>query len=193
MPSLDELIEEIVAREGGYKYENVPGDRGGPTKGGITLSRLRDERSQDVTAEDVRNLTPDEIKDIYRRKYYYGPKIDRLPDFIEPVVMDFYTTSGTWALKSLQRVIRQFGYDCDLDGKIGPQTIRLAFDLANNVPMDVIVNAYCHERARFYRQIWENDASQKKFARGWNNRAMAFLIENRAFAAAEDIGETDAA
>lgn len=175
--TVQDIITDVLRREGGVKYFNVPGDRGGPTKAGITLARLRSERGPHITAEHVKALTESEIRKIYEDAYYWRPRINRLPDYIEHVVMDYYVTSGGWAIKSLQRMLNKFGYKCDIDGAIGPQTVRLMYDLCARVPAHVVVNAYCEERARFYRAIVASDASQAKFIKGWLNRAYSFTIK----------------
>ena len=175
MKTIDEMIVAIIDNEG-RTYENVKHDRGGPTKYGITIGRLRTEWGNHVTADSVRLLTEDQAKAIYKNAYYYRPKIDRLPDGIEHVVMDYFTTSGNWAIKSLQRVIGHIVGHCDIDGKIGPQTIRLAYEAVSKIGVERFINMYCDERARFYRAIVASDATQSKFIRGWLNRANRFRV-----------------
>ena len=38
----NEIVDEILRREGWPKYTNLAADRGGPTKGGITLGAWRE-------------------------------------------------------------------------------------------------------------------------------------------------------
>jgi hypothetical protein len=67
----DEMIDDILAREGGFV--NHPADRGGPTNFGVTQATLASWRGREATIDDVRSLTIDEARDIYRTKYYVGP------------------------------------------------------------------------------------------------------------------------
>ena len=43
---IKDCLEKILEREGWPKYTDHPDDRGGPTKGGITLGTLRSWRGQ---------------------------------------------------------------------------------------------------------------------------------------------------
>ena len=173
--TLDDIITAIIDNEG-RTYENVRHDRGGPTKFGITLGRLRTERGKNVTWEDVRDLTEDEARDIYKRAYWFRPKINLLPWQLQHAVVDFYVTSGTWAIKRLQRMLDQAGYPTIEDGVIGPGTLASAFAFCDAAPAHVVVNAYCEARADFYRRIVAGNPSQKKFLRGWLNRARKFVL-----------------
>lgn len=176
MSEIDNIITAIIDNEG-RRYENVPLDRGGPTKFGITLGRLQTEWGPNCTWETVRDLTEDQARVIYRDAYYFRPKIDRLPECIEHVVMDWFTTSGTWAIKGLQRVLNEFGFECDVDGKIGPQVVRQSYACLAKTGETTFINAYCWERARFYKSIVAGRPSQVKFLRGWLARAARFEIK----------------
>ena len=74
----DQILDDVIRREGSYVHD--PQDRGGPTKYGITQRTLRAWRGQAVTAEDVRQVTRDEARAIYRRRYVDDPGFARLPD-----------------------------------------------------------------------------------------------------------------
>lgn len=170
MLTLDQMIDDVFEREGRV-YENHPADTGGPTKFGITLGRLRTERGKHMTALDVKNLTESEARAIYKDAYFYRPKIDQLPDGpVEVAVFDWYVNSGTWGTKGLQKVLNAFGYKCDVDGKIGPQTVRQCYACLAVVPEPVFLAAYLQERRRFYDRIVASRPSQRVFLRGWRNR-----------------------
>ncbi len=173
MLTLDQMIDDVFEKEGRV-YENHPNDKGGPTKFGITLGRLRTERGKHMTWQDVRDLTEPEARGIYKDAYYLRPKIDRLPDGnIEVAVFDWYVNSGTWAIKGLQKVIKAFGYACDVDGALGPQTVRQCYACLQEVPEPVFLAAYMQERIRFYHSILRTNPSQVTFIKGWLNRAHA--------------------
>jgi lysozyme family protein len=170
MLTLDQMIDDVLKREGSV-YENHPADSGGPTKFGITLGRLRTERGKHMTWLDVKNLTEPEARAIYKDAYYFRPKIDQLPDgAIEIAVFDWYVNSGTWGIKGLQKTLTAFGYKCDVDGAIGPQTVRQCYACLTKVPESVFLAAYLQERRRFYDRIVASRPSQRVFLRGWYNR-----------------------
>ena len=67
------IIDTILRREGWPRYTNRPSDRGGPTKGGITLATLASWRKRPVTATDVAALDEAEVRAIYRARYIEEP------------------------------------------------------------------------------------------------------------------------
>ena len=71
------MIDSILKREGGLV--DHPSDRGGPTNFGITQRSLAKWRGDSVTKGDVRRMTQDEARAIYRSTYFTQPKIDKLP------------------------------------------------------------------------------------------------------------------
>lgn len=170
---INKLLDGIIAREG-RTYENVKHDRGGPTKFGITLGRLRTERGKHMTWEDVRDLSEDEARQIYYDAYFRRPGLDKLPAQIMPFALDFYVTSGTWAIKCLQNVLSDVGFELTADGVIGPMTAEAA-EAAQEAMGDDLLRAYIVERSHFFGRIVANDASQGKFLRGWlSQRARLF-------------------
>jgi lysozyme family protein len=62
-----DILDSILAREGGFV--NDPQDLGGATNMGITARTLAAYRGRPVTTEDVRALTRDEAREIYRSNY----------------------------------------------------------------------------------------------------------------------------
>ena len=84
-------------------------------------------------------------------------------------------------LRRLQRLIRKFGFDCAVDGVIGPLTIAAtarAFDAAPNHLND----AYAIERRNYYFHLADKRPTSRKYARtraggksGWITRAEEFM------------------
>lgn len=65
--NVETLIGDLIRREGGYVDD--PSDLGGATKYGITLATLQVARGRPTTKDDVRDLTEDEARAIYRAEY----------------------------------------------------------------------------------------------------------------------------
>ena len=91
MPTVREIAEAIVAREGGYV--NDPDDPGGATNFGVTIHTMRRlgldlDRDGDVDVNDVRRLTRNQAVDIFVRHYFDGPRINLLPDALHATVLD---------------------------------------------------------------------------------------------------------
>ena len=83
----------IFKAEGGYS--DNPEDPGGPTNFGITLATLRAyEGDPNLTADDVKNLTPAVAKEIYRTAYWNRMQCGALPVGLDLEVFDFGVNSG---------------------------------------------------------------------------------------------------
>jgi lysozyme family protein len=176
MDYIDTLITKVIDREG-RAYENVANDRGGPTKFGITLGRLRTEWGRHCTADHVRNLTEEQARKIYRDAYFVRPRIDQLPEQIVEFVFDSYVTSGTWGIKFVQRVLADVGFDMPEDGVVSAEVVDAAEKAQAAMGRDFL-RALIVERANFFGRIVANDGSQGKFLRGWINQRAAKFWES---------------
>ncbi|MCB1359763.1 MAG: peptidoglycan-binding protein [Rhodobacter sp.] len=179
-----ELAEEIVAREGGYV--NDPNDPGGATNFGVTIHTMRRlgldlTRDGQVTEADVRALTREQAIEIFLDQYYRRPGLAALPEVLQPSVFDMYVNAGGNAVRVLQRLLIAMGYDLDVDGVIGPQTIRAAQAAARIAP-DHIADAYGIARRDYYYGLADRRPASRRYARrrdggkgGWILRAEAFI------------------
>lgn len=163
----DDIITEVLAREGGAKFTNNPADRGGPTKFGITLAALASWRGlplANVTAADVETMGEDEARLIYRARYIKGPGFDAIesPE-LRSVVVDCGVNHGPKnAIRMLQRALGAV----EDDGWLGDLTLHVA----NESNGRVTALRVCAERARFFGRLISADHSQAIFAAGWMNR-----------------------
>ena len=184
MLTVREIAEEIVAREGGFV--NDPDDPGGATKYGVTIHTMR-RLGLDLTGDgsvdvaDVRRLTKDQAIEIFIRHYFDRPRIALLPGILHASVFDMYVNAGSNAVRILQRLLRQMGYDVAVDGIIGPQTAQAASDAATPDPV-VLRDAYGVARRNYYFRIADRRPASRKYARtragskgGWIKRAEEFL------------------
>lgn len=184
MQNIRQLAEEIVAREGGYV--NDPDDPGGATNFGVTIHTMRRlglDLNGDglVDAADVRALTRAQAVDIFMTHYWSRPRINALPEVLQPSVFDMNVNAGSNAVRILQRLLVDMGYDIDVDGAIGPQTIRAAHAAASIAP-DHIADAYGIARRDYYYALAERRPASRKYARrrdggkgGWIVRAEEFI------------------
>jgi lysozyme family protein len=173
--SVETMIEDVIRREGGFVDD--PADRGGPTKFGITQAALSRHLGRAVTAADVEGLTLDQAKQIYRQEYYQGPRIDQLPEAIQPFVFDSAVNHGPReAIAFVQRVCNQASFgQLAVDGICGPETVRAAHDAAAAMK-DWLLAALVEERRNFYHAIVQADPSQAVFLDGWLNRLAEFEV-----------------
>jgi lysozyme family protein len=184
MTTVQQLAQEIVAREGGFV--NDPADPGGATNHGVTigtLHRLGLDLTGDgqVTEADVRSLTAAQATHIFVDQYFTRPGIAALPEALQPSLFDMYVNAGGNAVKVLQRLLTAMGFPCTDDGVIGPQTIRAAQQAAEAAPAH-LADAYAIARRNYYYALADARPASRKFARrrdggkgGWILRAEGFM------------------
>lgn len=165
--------EIVLQSEGGFV--NHRSDPGGATNLGITIGTLGDWRGTEVTVEDVRNLTKEEAREIYRVRYWNPLNCDALPPGVDLVVYDFGVNAGpVRSARLLQKIV-----GVKEDGAVGPVTLSA---VATRTPADLI-RTFSERRLDYYRSLstWET------FGKGWSNRTLA--VEK---AATEMAGEAKA-
>jgi len=184
MQDVRRIAEEIVAREGGYV--NDPDDPGGATNHGVTIHTMRRlgldlDGDNEVTARDVRLLTRAQAVDIFIEHYFRRPRIADLPEVIQPSVFDMYVNAGANAVRILQRLLNDMRLDVQVDGVIGPQTIRAA-EKAHGAAPGHFADAYGIARRNYYYALADRRPASRKFARrrdggkgGWIVRAEEFI------------------
>jgi len=184
MQTVREIAEEIVSREGGFV--NDPDDPGGATNYGVTIHTMR-RLGLDLTGDgvvgvsDVRALSKDQAVDIFSTHYYDKPRIALLPEAVQASVFDMYVNAGGHAVRILQRLLRQMGYDIAVDGVLGPQTARAAKDASDPDGLG-LRDAYGVARRNYYFRVADRRPASRKYARtraggkgGWIKRAEAFI------------------
>lgn len=131
--------------EGGARVVDDPDDPGGLTKWGIS--------QRAYPALDIRALTEDEAKALFRRDYWEKCNCTAMPPAVAVAVADAAFNQGTRAAASLlQEALR-----VDPDGIIGPNTLAA---LHRNRPNE-IVNEFLSRRATRYAD------GKAKYRRGW--------------------------
>ena len=178
------LAHEIVRCEGGFV--NDPQDPGGASNHGVTIHTMRRlgldlNKDGAITSADVRRLTGAQAVEIFIKHYFVEPRIAHLPKPLQASVFDMYVNAGSNAVKILQRLIRKFGFDCAVDGVIGPLTIAAAARAFDAVP-DHMNDAYAIERRNYYFRLADKRPTSRKYARtragrkgGWITRAEEFM------------------
>lgn len=180
--TLDDIFTGILKREGWPKYTNDPIDKGGPTKGGITLETLKKwykktKPSTAVTAEDVKALTERDVRAIYQQMYVKDWRFDSIPDeWVKVFVVDTGVLQGQGeAAKMLQRVLH-----VPQDAIIGPTTLASLMDaLVNPVRLKTLL---IQERMHLLLDdmvaqisMEERQTTNLKYRHGWWNRVCEFL------------------
>jgi lysozyme family protein len=152
----DACMPFIFKAEGGYS--DNPADPGGPTNFGITLATLRAyEGDPNLTADDVKKLTPAVAKEIYRTAYWNRMQCGALPAGLDLEVFDFGVNSGpAESVKTLQRLV-----GVTQDGSVGPITLAAVgqFNVGD------LIGRFAQARLAFYQSL-----NMPEFEQGWATR-----------------------
>ncbi|MGH6943435.1 MAG: glycoside hydrolase family 108 protein [Geminicoccaceae bacterium] len=171
--SVERMIEDILKREGGFV--NHPADRGGPTRFGITQKTLSGYLRRPATIDEVQRLSPELATEIYRCDYFVAPRLDTLPERIQPFAFDSAVNHGpARAVRFVQQVCNAAGFGpIDVDGVCGPETRGVAAE-ADRAMGPWLLAALVEERRNFYHLIVAGDPAQEVFVAGWLNRVKEF-------------------
>ena len=163
----DEIIEIVLHHEGGFTDDSKDpgnwtggkegvGELGG-TKYGISAKSFPD--------MDIKNLTKDGAKEIYKEHYWVKNKVESLSEELRHIYFDMCVNQGRGrAVKILQQTANAKGAGLKVDGGMGPMTIR-AMD---GVELDR-VRAY---RVKYYADLVTRKPDLERFYFGWFRRAL---------------------
>jgi lysozyme family protein len=153
----DVCLPLLLAHEGGYT--NHPSDPGGPTNFGITISDYRKHAKPGAIAADVRAMTVDEAKRIYRARYWDAQRCDELPAGLDYAIFDYGVNSG---IGRSAKVLRRLLGLPDHPGVVSDDVIAAA----RAADAMTLVAKICDERLRFLRAL----RTWPVFGRGWGRR-----------------------
>lgn len=174
MTEIDQLIEDVIEREGGYV--DHPADRGGPTRWGITEAVARRQGYLD----DMRHLPKCDAAAIYKRLYWNAPGFDTIAHSAPKLAAELFDTginmgTGTatgflqCALNALNRNGRDYA-DIRVDRRIGPVTLG-ALDgflrKRGGAGEAVLLKAVEALQGAHYVRLAESRPSQEAFLYGW--------------------------
>lgn len=138
-----DCLTRVLKSEGGYT--NNPNDSGGPTNFGITLKDYRLYINKSGTATDVKNMTINDAKSIYKSKYWDALGCDSLESGVDYTVFDYGVNSGLGRpRKALQR-----------------------FKTLKGIPL---IDAINDERVSFLKALEVAQPKDKVFDKGWMTR-----------------------
>ena len=151
----DDIIEKVLEHEGGLVDD--PKDAGGLTNMGISQRAYPD--------EDIRGLTVERAKELYKRDYWDRYRTGDLPDRLRHIYVDMcINMGGGRAIKILQEACNSKNANkIDVDGGIGPATIKAASSVE-----PFRLRAY---RVMFYAELVMKKPEQERFWVGWFRRS----------------------
>lgn len=150
----DKAINFVLSMEGEYTFDPV--DPGGETKFGIS--------KKSYPSLDIKNLTVDQAKDIYKTDYWQVCHCDELPSPFAISVFDMAVNQGTGKAKRLLQII----LGVDVDGIIGQKTIAAAF----KADVTKLKRFLAMRIAEYIKTILENP-SLNVFSVNWSYRVIS--------------------
>ena len=151
--NFDKAFERLIGHEGGYV--NDPRDPGGETKFGIS--------KRSYPAEDIKTLTLERAKAIYRRDFWGLAGCDAVPDAMKFDLFDMAVNSGpVTAIKTLQR-----SACVTPDGLLGPITLQAL----NSTQAPRLVARFNGHRLDFMTDL----KTWSVFGKGWAKRVASNL------------------
>ncbi|MBI1339609.1 hypothetical protein GC169_05270 [bacterium] len=160
-------LELVLEHEGGYV--NHPKDPGRATNRGVTQATYDAYRKKKKAAiRSVKDITPDEIAEIYRQGYWVPARCQDMPgEAIAIAVFDAAVNHGVQpAIRMLQQCVGT--PDLAVDGLWGESTQKRVLSAGSDMPG--LVQAFLDRRETFYRRLVEMNPSQGVFLRGWLKR-----------------------
>ena len=157
MAEFDVAIPKLLAKEGGAKYTEIDGDKGGATKYGISKAAYPD--------EDIARLTESRAKELYLRDYWDRCTLSYFES--QEIAENIFETAVNMGPNTASQ-LAQFVAGVKPDGRIGPVTRKAIESMGTQ-------NFICQFKlaaiARYAHQC-NKDRSQNKFLLGWINRVL---------------------
>jgi lysozyme family protein len=149
-------LAHVLKHEGGWA--DHPADPGGATMKGVTLKTYSDWLGRQATKAELRAISDEHLRTIYKARYWDAVRGDELPSGLDYVVFDMAVNSGPGrAAKMLQAAV-----GATPDGSIGPKTLAAvsAQDLAT------LIAAFQRSRQHFLEAL----PTFGTFGKGWTRR-----------------------
>jgi len=160
----DKCFDLVIVNEGGY-VDN-PADPGGATNWGCTKAVWEQYIGHEVSKEDIRNLTKEDVKPLYKRNYWDAIHGDALPSGLDYCLFDCAINSGVGrAARFIQEIVGVFA-----DGAIGNNTVT-AINQMNTVTM---INEFSDKRQAFLETL----KTFPVFGKGWTKRVTEVRIKS---------------
>ena len=163
--NFDEAFKTTVGHEGSFTLHRQ--DRGNWTSGKVGVGELKGTKygisAMAYPKEDIKNLTLDRAKQLYKRDYWDKCRCNELPNGLKFHVFDVAVNSGVKrAIQTLQQAA-----DTKDDGIIGPATLAA---VRSKDQCELLLLFYSF-RIAFYTSI----GTFGTFGKGWMNRVASNL------------------
>ena len=165
MSRFEPSLQLVLSHEG--SFVDHPEDKGGPTQNGISLRFYRKSIKPDATALDLKNLTINDIAEIYRRFFWDRSLFSEIESQkICDKVFDLHINTGK-GIHILQKALNSYlKIHLVIDNVLGHYTL----SAVNSVNPERFYPALIEQGRLYYRNIVKNNPSQIVFLKGWLRR-----------------------
>jgi len=167
----DSAFKLMLASEGVFSADErdhgnkLPDGRPGSTMLGVTQYNWEHWTGHQVTHEQMKKLTPEDVKPFYKKKFWDVCRCDDMPSGIDYLVFDFAVNAGCGgSAKILQTAI-----GVTPDGGIGPITLAAV----NALDADELIQKFSQAKEDFYRGLGNFNV----YGEGWLNRVAAVKVK----------------
>jgi lysozyme family protein len=158
MANFNDAIVKTLAREGGAKFTDIPADKGGATKYGISQAAYPN--------LDIRNLTEQQARDIYKRDYWDRVCGDTIKSQV--IAEAIFDTAVNMGPRTTSRMVQHILAIEPADGIFGA----ISVGVINKTAEKDFVPLFVLGKISYYASICNKDYSQTKFLLGWINRTL---------------------
>lgn len=123
--NFNKSFDLVIGHEGGFSNDqrdtgnHLPDGREGSTMWGCTQYNYEQYVGHPLTHEDMKKLTPNDVKPLYKKNYWDAVHGDDLPGGIDYAAFDFAINAGP----SASRKLIQKALGVNADGVFGPVTL----------------------------------------------------------------------
>ena len=160
----DKSFNLVIKSEGGFsndqrdKGNHLPDGREGSTMWGCTQYNYEQYVGHPLTHEDMKKLTPNDVKPLYKKNYWDAVHGDDLPGGIDYAAFDFAINAGPAA----SRKLIQEALGVNADGAFGPMTMA-AIEKAD---AKELMHKFSEAKTAFYKSL----SNFNVYGNGWLKR-----------------------
>ena len=160
----DKSFDLVMVNEGGFVDNKL--DPGGATNWGCTQAVWEKYIGHTVTVDDMKALTKEDVKPLYKRNYWDAIYGDALPSGLDYCIFDAAINSGvSRSSKWIQEIVGVFA-----DGAIGNNTVSA---IAQINPV-ALINEFCDKRQAFLESL----KTFPVFGKCWTKRVQEVRIRS---------------
>ena len=162
--NFEQSFNLVIKSEGGFTNDqrdsgnHLPDGRQGSTMLGCTQANWEAYVGHQVTQDDMKKLTKDDVKPLYKKNYWDAVMGDSLPSGLDYAAFDFAINAGSNA----SRKMVQIAVGVNNDGIFGPATLKAI----QNADAKDVLGKFTSAKIKFYQSLSNFDV----YGKGWLKR-----------------------